>query len=63
MVSCIAGGFFISGATGEVQEYWSGKFIPSLVDLPDPGMEPESPVLQKDSLPADVSGKPMTNGT
>ena len=27
-------------------------------DLPDPGIEPRSPVLQADSLPAEVRGKP-----
>ena len=36
------------------QEYWSGLLFPSPRDLPDPGVEPESPVspaLQVDSLP------------
>ena len=28
------------------QEYWSGLPFPSPGDLPDPGMEPESPALQ-----------------
>ena len=32
------------------QEYWSGLPFPSLGDLPDPGIEPESPALQADSL-------------
>ena len=27
-------------------------------DLPDPGIEPESPALQADSLPTELSGKP-----
>ena len=27
-------------------------------DLPDPGIEPGSPVLQADSLPAEQAGKP-----
>ena len=42
------------------QEYWSGLPFPPPEDLPDPGIEPESPVfptLQADSLPADVSRK------
>ena len=42
------------------QEYWSGLPFPPPGDLPDPGIEPESPVfptLQADSLPADVSRK------
>ena len=45
-VSCIAGEFFTSWATGEAQEYWSGYLIPSPADLPDPGIEPGSPALQ-----------------
>ena len=44
----------------EVQEYWSGKSIPSLGDLPDPGIEPGSPTLQADSLPTELSGKPYS---
>ena len=39
------------------QEYWSGLPIPSLGDLPDPGIEPGSPALQEDSLPAELPGK------
>ena len=58
-VSCIAGGFFISWATREAQEYWSGQPIPSPLDLPDPGIEPGSPALQADSLPTELSGKPQ----
>ena len=38
----------------EAQEYRSGQPIPSLVDLPDPGIEPESPALQADSLPTEL---------
>ena len=37
------------------QEYWGGLPFPSAGDLPDPGIEPVSPVspaLQADSLPA-----------
>ena len=56
-VSCIAGGFFTSGATREAQEYWSGWPIPSPVDLPDPGIELGSLALQVDSLPTELSGK------
>ena len=33
-------------------EYWSGLPFPPPGDLPDPGMEPRSPTLQADSLPA-----------
>ena len=32
--------------------------IPSLRDLPDPGIKPGSSVLQADSLPAEPPGKP-----
>ena len=35
------------------QEYWSGVPFPSSGDLPDPGIEPESPPLWADSLPAE----------
>ena len=36
------------------QEYWSGLSFPSPGDLPDPGIEPESPALQADSLPTEL---------
>ena len=36
------------------QEYWSGLPFPSPGDLPDPGIEPGSHILQADSLPSDV---------
>ena len=32
------------------REYWNGLPFPSPGDLPDPGIEPESPVLQADFL-------------
>ena len=32
------------------QEYWSGLPFPPPGDLPDPGMEPDSPTLQVDFL-------------
>ena len=54
----VAGGFFTSWATRETQEYWSGYPIPSPVDLPNPGIEPEFPALQVDSLPTELLGKP-----
>ena len=43
------------------QEYWSGLPFPLPGDLPDPGIEPTSPMspaLQADSLPTEPSGKP-----
>ena len=33
------------------QEYWSGLTFPSLGDLSNPGIEPESPALQANALP------------
>ena len=53
-VSPITGRFFTSSATREAQEYWSGKPIPSPVDLPDSGIELGSPALQADSLPTEL---------
>ena len=38
-------------------EYWSEWPFPSPGDLPNPGIEPRSPVLQADSLPAEPQGK------
>ena len=40
------------------QEYWSGLPFLSPGDLPDPGIEPQSPALQADSLPSKPPGKP-----
>ena len=36
------------------QEYWSGLPFPSPGDLPNPGIEPGSPVLQADSLSTEL---------
>ena len=36
------------------QEYWSGLPFPSPGDLPNPGIEPRSPILQADSLPTEL---------
>ena len=58
-VSCIAGGFFTSWATREAQESWSRYPIPSPGDLPNPGIEVGSSAWQADSLPTELSGKPM----
>ena len=44
------------------QEYWSGLPFPSPGDLPDPEIKPTSPVSpasQENSLPIELSGKPM----
>ena len=40
-------------------EYWSGEPFPSPGDPPNPGIEPRSPALQADSLPAEPAGKPQ----
>ena len=54
-VDCTAHGF-------SRPEYWSGEPFPSSGDLPSPGIEPRSPALQKDSLPAEPPGKPKNTG-
>ena len=41
-------------------EYCSG--FPSPGDIPNPGIEPRSPTLQVDSLPAEPQGKPKNTG-
>ena len=41
------------------QEYWSELPFPSPGHLPNPGIEPESPALQADSLPTELRGKPF----
>ena len=43
-------------------EYWSGWPFPSPGDLLNPGIEPKSPTLQVDSLPAELQGKPKNTG-
>ena len=35
------------------------ELFPSPGDLPNPGIEPRSPALQADSLPAEPRGKPL----
>ena len=54
----IADGFLTIWATREAQEYWSGYPMPSPGALHNPGIEPGSPALQADSLPAEL---PMPN--
>ena len=41
------------------QEYWNGLPFPPPGDLPHPGMEPESPALQLDSLTPSRQGSPF----
>ena len=45
--------------TWEAREYWNGYSIPSPGGLPKPGIEPGSPALQADSLPAGLARKPV----
>ena len=44
------------------QEYRSGLPCPPPGDLPNPEIEPRSPALQVDSLPAESQGKPKNTG-
>ena len=39
-------------------QYWSRQPFPSSGDLPNPGIEPRSPSLQMDTLPAKPQEKP-----
>ena len=41
------------------QEYWRRLPFPSVRDLPNPGIEPDSSALQTDSLPSEPPGKPF----
>ena len=41
------------------QEYWSGLPFPSPEDLPDPGIKPQPPALQTDTLLSEPPGKPI----
>ena len=43
------------------QEYWSGYPFPSPGNLPDPGMEPQSPAFWADSLSSEPPGKPKSS--
>ena len=41
------------------QEYWNGLPFLSPGDIPDPGIEPQSPALQENALPSELLGKPQ----
>ena len=43
------------------QEYCSGLPFTSPGDLPNPGIKPEYPALQADSLPSEPPGKPSSD--
>ena len=40
------------------QEYWSGLPLAPPGDLPNPGIEPQSPALRANALPTKLLGKP-----
>ena len=44
------------------QEYWNGLPCPPPGGLPNPGIEPRSPILQVDSLLTKPPGKPKNPG-
>ena len=44
-------------------EHWSGEPFPSPGGLPNPGIEPRSPALRADSLPAEPPGMPIASGS
>ena len=44
------------------QEYWNGLPLPSPGDLPDPGIELQSPALQMNSLPNEPPEVSMLDG-
>ena len=44
------------------QEYWSELPLLTLGDLPDPGIELQSPILQADSLPSEPPGRDVNSG-
>ena len=43
------------------QEYWSGLLFPSPGNLPDPGIEPVSPILPGGFFTTEPSGKPHSS--
>ena len=60
---CLALGEPMDSTDHGITKYWSGLPFPSPGDLPDPGIELESPALQADSLPPSVlPGKPENTG-
>ena len=59
-MDCSPPGSFVHGFSR--QEYWSGFWFTSPGDLPNVGIEPGSPTLQADSLPAEPLGKPKNTG-
>ena len=59
-MDCSQPGTSVHGILQAIGELlWSGLLCPSPGDLPDPGIEHESPALQVDSLPSELPGKPL----
>ena len=57
-VSCIAGRFFTVWTTRETKNTGVGSLPFLRGNLPSPGINPRSPALQADSLPAELQGSP-----
>ena len=55
-MDCSPPGFSVYGTLQA--RIWGGLPFPSPGDLPDPGVETESPTLKADSLPTEAPGKP-----
>ena len=60
LMDCNLLGFSVLGFSR--QEYWSGLRFPSPGDLPDSGIEPRSPALQADALPAETQAQEYWSG-
>ena len=56
-LAAAAAGFPVHGDSPK-QNYWRGLPWPPPGDLPNPGIEPQSPILQADFLPAEPPWKP-----
>ena len=54
----IADGFFTTEPQEKPKNTGVGSLVPSPEELYDLGIEPGSPALQADSLPAELPGKP-----
>ena len=52
-MNCSPPGSFVHGILQAI--YWSGLLFSSLGDLPNPGIEPRSPVLQADSSQSELA--------
>ena len=61
-IDCSPPGSSVLGILQARKENWSGLLFPSPGDLPNPGIEPGSPMLQEDSLPSEPPGKPKNTG-